>query len=471
MGKIDNTQIYKNKTPKGSDLFIATDTITGETITFTVESLLRGEISDKIDLSGLGESCIDFGSEITVKNVLLKYEELICKLISSVGGAVKKEFRVQPSLINKGGKVTPLGSCVVDGEIITLSYFWSNKNLSFTSIDESQLNTLTDSTVFDNVGTFYAYMKSSSNTGRVYWSNFVFTVLSAQNILPNVVASNDQIIQLPTNSVVLSSTGTDSDGNITSYQWSKISGGVANILTPTLATTQVNDLTEGSYVFQVTVTDNNGASAFAIVTVQVQAQNEQNIPPSVTVNPNLNVSLGDVVNLSAIANDSDGSIVGIQWVKITGGSSIITTPNDFNTTVTGLELDQYTFRATVTDNDGATSYDEVNVIVSGISEGLTVDAGLNQVINLNTETLTLSALSLSINPITYLWTKESGGSSIIDNNNSDTTTVRNLEEGNYTFKVVATDTVDLRTGMDTVDVSVITEGGGLDEIDDGTIGV
>jgi hypothetical protein len=46
--------------------------------------ILLGEIKDEIDLSELGESCLEYlldeNDKIVVKNVLLKYEEKICDL-------------------------------------------------------------------------------------------------------------------------------------------------------------------------------------------------------------------------------------------------------------------------------------------------------------------------------------------------------------------------------------------------------
>lgn len=50
--------------------------------------ILLGEIKDEIDLSELGESCLEYlldeNDKIVVKNVLLKYEEKICELLEKV---------------------------------------------------------------------------------------------------------------------------------------------------------------------------------------------------------------------------------------------------------------------------------------------------------------------------------------------------------------------------------------------------
>ena len=49
-------------------------------------------------------------------------------------------------------------------------------------------------------------------------------IVNNNNIPPNANAGSDQTITLPINSVNLSGTGTDSDGSISSYAWSSVSG-------------------------------------------------------------------------------------------------------------------------------------------------------------------------------------------------------------------------------------------------------
>ena len=77
---------------------------------------------------------------------------------------------------------------------------------------------------------------------------------------PAANAGSDKNITLPENSVVLTGSGTDEDGSIASYSWSKTSGPSGfTIHSPSSASTTVSNLTEGSYTFRLTVTDNSGA--------------------------------------------------------------------------------------------------------------------------------------------------------------------------------------------------------------------
>jgi hypothetical protein len=92
------------------------------------------------------------------------------------------------------------------------------------------------------------------------------------NSAPVASAGADQSITLPTNSVTLSGSGTDSDGTIASYSWSKVSGGAATITSPSAASTTVTGLAQGTYVFRLTVTDNEGATATDDITITVNPQ-------------------------------------------------------------------------------------------------------------------------------------------------------------------------------------------------------
>ena len=85
-----------------------------------------------------------------------------------------------------------------------------------------------------------------------------YVPVSTANKPPIASAGSDVAITLPVNTVTLSAiSSTDADGTIASYKWEKISGGAATL---NQANTALNasGLTQGVYVFRVTVTDNGG---------------------------------------------------------------------------------------------------------------------------------------------------------------------------------------------------------------------
>jgi hypothetical protein len=69
--------------------------------------------------------------------------------------------------------------------------------------------------------------------------------------------------------VTLTGSGSDGDGSIAAYAWTKQSGPAATLAGTNAATLSVSNLTEGTYVFRLTVTDNHNRSAFDEVTVTV----------------------------------------------------------------------------------------------------------------------------------------------------------------------------------------------------------
>ena len=78
-----------------------------------------------------------------------------------------------------------------------------------------------------------------------------------------------QTISLPNSAVTLDASGsTDPDNNITSYAWIKISGPASfNIPNATAVQTQVTNLVQGAYQFELKVTD--AAGLFSKDTVQI----------------------------------------------------------------------------------------------------------------------------------------------------------------------------------------------------------
>ena len=99
------------------------------------------------------------------------------------------------------------------------------------------------------------------------WSN---SCSGGGNARPVVNAGSDLAITLPTSSVSLNATATDSDGTIASRLWTKISGPSAGTLVNANTNNlTVNGLVAGQYIFRFTATDNAGDSSSDDVIVTV----------------------------------------------------------------------------------------------------------------------------------------------------------------------------------------------------------
>jgi hypothetical protein len=126
---------------------------------------------------------------------------------------------------------------------------------------------------------------------------------AAVNQAPIAEAGSNINITLPTNSVTLSGSGTDADGTIAGYSWTKISGPAASISSSSSASTNVTGLVAGVYQFQLTVTDNSGATGTDIVTVTVSSAANQ--APIAYAGSNISITLPtNSVTLSGSGTDA-----------------------------------------------------------------------------------------------------------------------------------------------------------------------
>ncbi|MCB0356599.1 MAG: hypothetical protein KDD40_06310 [Bdellovibrionales bacterium] len=120
-----------------------------------------------------------------------------------------------------------------------------------------------------NLGTYELELIVVNDRGGEATDRLVISLNPNNNLLPMVSAGLDKNIQIPTNSVTIKAIAADQDGAISSYNWRQTGGPVATTLlgstTPNLT---VNNITTiGSYSFEITVSDNDGATAKDIVNV------------------------------------------------------------------------------------------------------------------------------------------------------------------------------------------------------------
>jgi len=185
---------------------------------------------------------------------------------------------------------------------------------------------------------------------------------------PVAVAGIDQSIVLPQDSAFLDgSKSYDNNGSITSYKWTKLSGPVScNILAAGAKTTWIKKLTEGKYVFELSVINNFKLTAKDTVTVYVDKTKIAR-PPDAQAGPDQTIQLpNNKVTLDGSASsDPDNDISDYLWSRIKGtGNPIYTSPANAITDVTKLSAGVHLFELRVTDATGLVDRDTLTVQVN-----------------------------------------------------------------------------------------------------------
>jgi len=217
-------------------------------------------------------------------------------------------------------------------------------------------------------GTYLFRVSVSDNLGDITEDDILVYVSNViSNTPPTANAGSNQTIQLPTNNVSLTGTGNDSDGTIASYLWTKISGpSTYTITTPTTASTTITGLVQGTYIFRLTVTDNQGATGYDDVQITVNPIAPVNQIPVANAGEDKIITLpNNSTTLIGSGTDSDGTISAYSWTKVSGPTSyLIQNPASSTTIISNLTSGIYIFMLTVTDNNGATGIDTVQVTVN-----------------------------------------------------------------------------------------------------------
>jgi hypothetical protein len=287
-----------------------------------------------------------------------------------------------------------------------------------------------------------------------------FCTYGSGNASPVANAGTDRSII--STSTTITGSGTDSDGTIASYLWTKVSGPSATLSGTTTTSLAVNGLTSGTYTFRLTVTDNLGAtnSDDMVLTVSIA-----NIPP-------VAAALGGTRSSSNASEplydngstDADGTIANVTWTKTSGPSVTFTNASyafgSDPAIVTWSTSGTYVLRETVTDNLGATDYKEVTEVVtlSG-NASPTANAGSDQSITTTTATISGSGSDSDGTIASYSWSKISGGTATLSGSSTSTLSLSGLASGSYTFRLTVTDNLGA-IGTDDVNITVTIGGGG-----------
>ncbi|HEU5164245.1 MAG TPA: hypothetical protein VFU29_01825 [Chitinophagaceae bacterium] len=198
-------------------------------------------------------------------------------------------------------------------------------------------NTSTAKTAVTNlvVGIYQFELKVTDNGDLSAKDTMLVAVnnLSPSNRPPDANAGPDQTITLPSSGLTIDGSGsTDQDNNIISYLWTKVSGPLSfNIANPSLKQTQVTNLVEGVYQFELKVRDAGGL--FAKDTMQV---NVNSTPPN---RPIVNALL---IPVGVLSQPRDAMAVASAGTKVLfAGGGVIMAPGQFGHATSRVDIYDY----------------------------------------------------------------------------------------------------------------------------------
>lgn len=300
---------------------------------------------------------------------------------------------------------------------------------------------------------------SYHNPNMYEWMMSQYNRRNGSNYIPTANAGSDKSYSSATK-IYLSGSGSDSDGSISSYRWTKIGGPSASIASSSSASTSATISSSGTYFFKLTVTDNGGATDSDYVKIVVGSSSGSgsstttNAAPVAKAPSDMSFSLpASTAVLQGSGSDSDGSISAYSWTKISGPSCNLSNATSSKLTAWRMVAGTYVFRLTVRDNKGATDTDDVQVIVrsSGSSSGSTSSTSSNAApvaragsdFNLKLPASTAyvrgSASDSDGSIVSYNWVKLSGPSCNLSNATTPNLTAWRMVAGSYVFRLTVKD--------------------------------
>lgn len=312
-------------------------------------------------------------------------------------------------------------------------------------------------------GVSYFQLEITDNHGAKDTDTVMVTVLATPNKKPVANAGSNIAITLPVNSVSLNGTASsDPDGNIISYSWLKIGGPATfSIANGNTALATAGNLIQGQYSFELTVKDNEGALSRDTVTVTVSEKINQ--APVAKAGTDQSITLPvNQVNLNGSASyDPDGTIQRHEWTVVKGiaGMTIVNSTSA-QCTIAGLQAGEFIFRLTVTDNNGATAWDDIIIkVFPAINLAPVAHAGNDTLIYYPDVEAVLNAsgsYDKDGRVAEFAW-RQAGGpaQAFITEPTWGITRVTGLQTGEYMFTLTVRDDKGASSNIDTIIVKVV----------------
>ena len=313
-------------------------------------------------------------------------QQFLVNRVTTVGGPVEKQPPTAQAGANlsveAGSMVTVTGEGSDPDGYITARH-WSQ--LSGAAVVLNDFNQWTVSfTAPDQAGTIHLRLKVTDNDGLSDTDDVVIEVTEPEipNQAPQASAGPDFTVQTG-HAVEITGAGSDPDGEIVSWYWSRVGGAAVSLQNSTSQTVRFTAPgAEGYVMLRLTVTDDDGATGSDYVTVHFDAPEPVNQAPTANAGDDRTVETGDSVTVTGNGSDPDGSISSWSWTQVSGTTVSLSGANSREVSFTAPgSATTVRLRLTVTDDAGATDSDDVLVTVTEPASGTTTGATLQSMLD------------------------------------------------------------------------------------------
>lgn len=182
------------------------------------------------------------------------------------------------------------------------------------------------------------------------------------NEKPIIVVDSERMVNAGSWVILDATQSYDADGSIQSYRWTQVSGTPVGLMDRNSVLAGFNAPMQGGRLeFVLHVADDHQLVNEQQITIAINA------PPVAIAGNDLRVEPGTTVQLSAAdSSDADGDALQYLWQQASGDAVVLSQANsELASFVAPSKSGVLQFRLRVTDQQGQSDYDDINVLVGG----------------------------------------------------------------------------------------------------------
>ena len=315
---------------------------------------------------------VEFDYDIHGDHANIRADATSVDLNSSISGEIeiKDDIDYFEIVLPQSGDLT----VYTEGSLDT--YGWleeSNGSIIAENDDSGDITNFSISSYLD-AGTYYIRVESFNNNYIGEYTLHTTFEARNNNQAPTAIISispdpASTTITTATEVTLEANASIDPDGDELNYTWSQPNDQSIALSSTTNWYTTFTAAEPGTYNFTLSVSDGEFSDS-AEIHIDIVEADTVNQSPTISIDANQSVQESDIVNLSANATDSDGTIESWHWTQLTGTPVNITNASSRNASFIAPEVSassDYQFKFEAVDDQGAISSATTSITVQPIA--------------------------------------------------------------------------------------------------------